>query len=93
MNSKEAAVLNAARIEIKHLWVAACEADGIPGDSKFAIFSDANAAAVTHNAAMLEFMELRNKIIRNANRRERHATLKSLGLKRVKGALGGVYFE
>ena len=33
------------------------------------------------------------RIIYNANRRERHAALTSLGLKRVKGALGGVYYE
>ena len=33
------------------------------------------------------------RIIRNAKRRERHAALTSLGLKRVKGALGGVYYE
>ncbi len=30
---------------------------------------------------------------RNRARRERHATLVSLGLVRVRGALGGVYYE
>jgi len=30
---------------------------------------------------------------RNRNKRERHAALTGLGLKRVKGALGGVYYE
>lgn len=32
-------------------------------------------------------------LARNAARRERHAVLTSLGLKRVKGNLGGTYYE
>ena len=30
---------------------------------------------------------------RNRNARERHQAMKNLGLKRVRGALGGVYYE
>ena len=37
--------------------------------------------------------EIKNQVRRNANRRAKHAALTSLGLKRVKGALGGTYYE
>ena len=36
---------------------------------------------------------IRKQVQRNANRRAKHAALTSLGLKRVKGALGGTYYE
>ena len=36
---------------------------------------------------------IRKQVERNANRRAKHAALTSLGLKRVKGALGGTYYE
>ena len=37
--------------------------------------------------------EIKAQVRRNANRRAKHAALTSLGLKRVKGALGGTYYE
>jgi hypothetical protein len=47
------------------------------------------AAAKYLKARMSEDARIR----RNRNRRTRHAVMTSLGLKRVKGALGGVYYE
>jgi len=93
MNTKEAATLNAARTEIKALWEAACIEANVPTDSKFVCFSETNRAAVIHNQAMGEFMKLRNRILRNSQRRARHAAIKDLGLNRVVGNLGTVYFE
>lgn len=40
-----------------------------------------------------EANEALQRLRKNRARRERHAALTSLGLKRVKGALGGVYYE
>ena len=37
--------------------------------------------------------EIKAGVRRNAARREKHDALTSLGLKRVKGALGGTYYE
>jgi hypothetical protein len=92
MTNKEASQLNTAKAEIKILWQAACLEAGVPADSKFVVFEN-TPAADAHNQAMLEFQKLRNRIVKNSNRRERHATLKGLGLNRVKGAQGGVYYE
>ena len=40
-----------------------------------------------------EEIKARSNSARNANRRAKHEALTSLGLVRVKGALGGVYYE
>lgn len=93
MNTKEINQLNAAKVAIKDAWDHACQFDGVPFDSSFVVFSPNNIAAILHNDLLLAFMKLRNRIAHNVNRRERHATLVSLGLKRVKGNLGGTYYE
>ena len=93
MTQKEVNQLNAAKAEIKHLWAAACEAAGVPADSKFVVFEPTNCSAALHNAAMGEFFKLRSRIQRNMDRRDRHAVMSDMGLKRVKGAQGGTYYE
>lgn len=95
MTQNEANQLNAAKAQVKALWILACVADGIEpnSDSKFVIFSNDNQAAKDHNLAMSNFFNLVGRIKRNIARRERHAAYKSLGLNRVKGAQGGVYYE
>lgn len=93
MTTKEANQLNAAKAVIAAQWQKACATDGVPADSKFVVFSASNADAVEHNRLMLEFIKLRNRIARNVNRRERHAAFKDLGLNRVRGALGTVFYE
>ena len=35
----------------------------------------------------------RTQLLKNAARRDRHAAYTSLGMSRVRGALGGVYYE
>lgn len=40
-----------------------------------------------------DFGQLKKKIIRNKARREKHEAFTDLGLIRVKGNLGGVYYE
>ena len=82
--------------DVETKWIAACEADGIDIASKFVVFTD-TLAARQYNEAMGLFLKARqkyhNQLNRNRARREQHAALTSLGLKRVKGALGGVYYE
>lgn len=46
----------------------------------------------TYEEALNAYHEIKRKE-HNQARRERHAALTGLGLKRVKGALGGVYYE
>lgn len=93
MTTKEANQLNAAKAAVRESWIHACSHDGIAQHEKFVVFSNDNPFAVEHNTRMLAFMKLRNRIAHNVNRRERHATLVSLGLKRVKGNLGGTFYE
>ena len=93
MTQKEANQLNEAKAAVLAQWRKACFTQGIPADNKFVIFSNDNVDAVEHNRLMGEFFKLRNRIARNVARRERHAAMKDLGLNRVKGNLGGVYYE
>jgi hypothetical protein len=93
MTQKEANQLNEAKAKVLAQWREACFTQGVPADSKFVVFADTNEAAKEHNRLMGEFFALRNRIARNIARRERHAAMKDLGLKRVKGSLGGAYYE
>lgn len=93
MTTKEAQKLNALKLNIQDSWRVACNHDGIAPDSKFVVFSTDNPAAIRHNQLMIEFFNLRNRIKRNETRRARHDAMTSMGLKRVKGSLGGVYYE
>ena len=93
MTTKEANQLNAAKAAVLAQWREACLTQGIPADSKFVVFAETNEAAQEHNRLMGEFFKLRNRIARNVSRRERHAAMKDLGLNRVTGSLGGIYYE
>jgi hypothetical protein len=93
MTKKEANELNAAKAAVRESWIHACSHDGVAQHEKFVVFSNDNPFAIKHNNRMLAFMKLRNRITKNIARRDRHATLVSLGLKRVTGSLGGVYYE
>lgn len=88
------------------LWLAACEADGIDPKASFVVFSDGNAAAKEHNAAVTELLALiekRNRAIQDKAakalkaaraRRLRRMAVESLGLKKVRGAVTGTtYYE
>jgi hypothetical protein len=93
MNIKEANQLNEMKAKVKAQWAKACEVAGVPADSKFVVFDPTNLEAIEHNRLMSEFLKLRNRIARNSSRRARHAAMKDLGLNRVRGAQGGVYYE
>ena len=93
MTQKESSQLNAKMMEVKAAWIKACAAAGVPADSKFVVFDQSTPESIEYNRLMGEFFALRKRIARNAARRERHTAMTDLGLKRVKGALGGVYYE
>lgn len=93
ISQKEANQLNAAKAQVKALWILACQADGIDPESKFVVFTANNQVAQDHGQAISHFFDLRNRIKRNEARRERHAAYRDLGLTRVKGNLGGTYYE
>jgi hypothetical protein len=93
LTNKEIKALEAGKAQAKALWIRACIVDGIEPTGQFIVFSDDNPAARDYNAAVLDLMKLRNRIKANAARRERHAAYKDLGLNRVKGGLGGTYYE
>ena len=77
-------------------WIKACEADGIELSAKFVVLSNTASAAAYNELMGLYLKAVRNfskQLARNKARRARHAAHTSLGLKRVKGALGGTYYE
>jgi hypothetical protein len=88
--------LTVLKREVQAAWIAACEAEGIPVDSKFVVFGNTVEAAL-YNETMGMYLrarrEFQRQLDRNKARRDRHAALTGLGLKRVKGSLGGVYYE
>jgi hypothetical protein len=82
--------------DVQSAWLAACEADRIDPMSKFVVFTNTTEAAA-YNELMGLFLKAvrayKAQIKRNQDRRERTSMLKDLGVKRVKGALGGTYYE
>ena len=82
--------------DVQAAWIKACEADGIELSAKFVVFSNTTESAA-YNELMAMYLKARqkfhNQLMRNKARRERHEAITSLGLKRVKGALGGTYYE
>lgn len=85
--------LEAAKAEASRLWVLMCQHEQIDPASAFVSFSDDNPFLEEHRRAMDALFSAREKERKNAARRGRHEAYTSLGLKRVKGALGGVYYE
>jgi hypothetical protein len=88
--------LIALKRDVQAAWITACEADGIDPASKFVVFGNTTEAA-NYNELMGLYLRAirayRAQVKRNQARRDRHAVLTGLGLKRVKGALGGTYYE
>lgn len=82
--------------DVQSAWLAACEADGIEPSSKFVVFTNTTEAAA-YNEMMGMYLKAvrayRKQLDHNRNRRERHEALTSMGLKRVKGNLSGMYYE
>ena len=89
MNSK----LAKAQKEVSRLWALMCQVDGVDPSSKFVVFPNGNPYALEYNEAVAAFQKIRKQIKKNEVRRLRHAILTEMGLKRVKGNLGNVYYE
>ena len=90
LTQKEANQLNEAKAKVLAQWREACFIQGVPADSEFVVFANTNEAANEHNRLMGKFLKL---VIdcweTHVAQRERHAAMKDLGLKRVKGSAGG----
>lgn len=93
LTAKEAKQLNDSKAAVKTSWEAACKFNNIDPTSKFVTFSNDNLAALNHNSLMGAHLALVKRIRRNIAQRERKAMYKDLGLTRVKGNLGGTYYE
>jgi hypothetical protein len=78
---------------LREAWKKACREEGVPEDTAAVIFSSSNASAKEYNQHVDELIKIRNRIRHNVARRERHAALTGMGLKRVKGDLGVTYYE
>lgn len=81
------------KAEVKRLWNLMCDLKGIERDSTFVVFAPSDPLQVEYNNAMHAYQVALHNERKNAARRERHEVLTSMGLKRVRGALGGVYYE
>ncbi len=57
LNRQAAAYINGLRATVQALWRKACEFDGIPADSQFVIFSEANKFHEFYNIAMRRYLE------------------------------------
>lgn len=90
MSNANTPKLNAARQEVARLWRLGCMHDGIGTIEKFAVWSSTNPYSLEYNAAVKTFLRLRRAQMNRAARRE---VLDSLGMKEVRGALGGRYIE
>jgi hypothetical protein len=85
--------VEAAKAEVKRLWTLMCELEGIPPTAQFVAFSFDNPHNAAYNAAFHILQEAIKAEKKNSARRARHSAYTDLGLKRVKGALGGTYYE
>ena len=92
-NTKEREQMAVQEARVRGLWRLKCEHDGVDPQSKFVVFSPANPHTQAYHNAVQELFAMRKRFEKNARRRERHEVLTSMGLKRVRGALGGVYYE
>jgi hypothetical protein len=91
--TKSQKAVEAARDEVQRLWFPLCEADGIPPSSKFVQISQTNPLRAEYEAAVAKLLAAVRVERKNAARRARHEAYTSAGMKRVRGSLGGVYYE
>jgi hypothetical protein len=91
--SKALARYQAAGAEVTRLWRLACLHDNIGTASQFVVFSKDNPFNAEYNAAVKESMRARKTWMAARNRAAKRDVLDSLGMKEVRGALGGRYIE
>jgi hypothetical protein len=78
------------RTQLNQLWLAALQHDGIEPGAKFVVLSKDNPFMPEYRKLMKEFLRLKKARQIRANRK---AAIESLGMKEVRGALGGRYIE
>lgn len=87
---KAAPKLEAARSEVARLWRLGCMHDNIGTANTFVVWSSTNPYSTEYNAAVKTFLRLKKARMERAARRD---AIESLGMKEVRGALGGRYIE
>lgn len=87
---RKAPKLEALRTQLDALWLEAVTYDGIEPGAKFVVFSEHNPHMAEYHKLMPEFLRLRKARQFRALRRD---AIASLGMKEVRGALGGRYIE
>ena len=87
---RKAPKLMLLRTQLEQLWLQALQHDGIEAGAKFVVFTEGNPFMRQYNALMPEFLRLKKARAQRAARRD---AIESLGMKEVRGALGGRYIE
>ena len=82
-----------AQLEVTKLWSLMCQEDGVSDSSMFVVFNSANKYFAEYQEAMGRLQHLRKLARQRNNRAARHAAYTSCGLARVRGNLGGTYYE
>lgn len=89
--------MEAAQAEVARLWVLMCDEEGVAHDAKFVVFTSANQYAQAYNNAAKEFLRAKKAFLqarqKSRNRAAENDVIASLGMRRVRGALGGHYIE
>jgi hypothetical protein len=87
---RKAPKLEAARAVVEALWSLMCQEDGIDPAATFVSFSPNNPHSGAYFHAMKTFQRL---LKAQKQRTARRDAIASLGMKEVRGALGGRYIE
>jgi len=82
-----------AKAEVDRLRRLMCLEDGVGTANMFIVFNPKNTYTTEYNNAVNVFQVALLAERKNKARRDRHQAMKDLGLNRVVGALGGVYYE
>lgn len=90
MNNRKAPKIEALRAKLNDLWSSMLAHDGIALGSKFIVISKDNPFSPEYSKLMKEFLALKKARAARASRRD---AIASLGMKEVRGALGGRYIE
>jgi hypothetical protein len=90
MSNRPTPRLDAARANVRKLWIQMCEHDRVPTDSRFVVFTDLNPFFAEYQIAVRTWQQLRKA---QETRKARKEAIASLGMKEVRGALGGRYIE
>jgi hypothetical protein len=93
LTAKETKALETAKHNAAVAWSKACLEANVPSNASFVAFDFSKPMAQASNAAAAELLKVRNRVVKNAARRARNQAMRDLGLTRVVGNLGGVYWE